>query len=204
MLGAGTGYRFSEFSGWISIFRAGSGTITLSDHATKAKLFSTKIPLTPGPLVVVVKDSCPDRGAPTSKCGAVWPPNKPTAVETIAASFVPPKTGSAVRLFNLAADVPVAGLRDGGSTGKSLAQGVKYSLGSPWAPVDATQQTFTAVGGAGALASAPFTPPAAPQVFTTFLLGSKAFGYSLLPQVDAPETGPCKPPAAAAALAREE
>ena len=30
--------------------------------------------------------------------------------------------------------------------------------------------------------------------FTTFLMGTKAFGYSLLPQVDAPETGPCKPP----------
>jgi hypothetical protein len=112
-----------------------------------------------------------------------------------------------------------------------LASGVKYSLGSQWAPVPAEQQTFTAVagssgadddgaavqpagrvnttgalaaaaaagGGAGAggadLASAPFTPPSAPAVFTTFLLGSKSFGYSLLPQVDAPETGPCKPAA---------
>ena len=61
----------------------------------------------------------------------------------------------------------------------------------------ATQQTFTASGGASAgaaaIASAPFTPPNAPQAFTTFLLGSKSFGYSLLPQVDAPETGPCKP-----------
>jgi len=85
---------------------------------------------------------------------------------------------------------------------------VKYSLGSVWVPVSAGQQTFTAVGGAptdsgagsvtddavaamminatgtaAGLASAPFTPPNAPQVFTTFLLGSKAFGYSLLPQV---------------------
>ena len=48
--------------------------------------------------------------------------------------------------------------------------------------------------GEGVLASAAFTPPSAPEVFTTFLMGSKAFGYSLLPQVDAPETGPCKPP----------
>ena len=111
-----------------------------------------------------------------------------------------------------------------------LASGVKYSLGSQWAPVPAEQQTFTAVAGssgadddgaavqpagrvnttaalaagggaaAGAgLASAPFTPPSAPAVFTTFLLGSKSFGYSLLPQVDAPETGPCKPAALAAA-----
>lgn len=43
------------------------------------------------------------------------------------------------------------------------------------------------------LASAVFTPPHAPAAFTVFLLGSKTFGYSLLPQVDAPETGPCKP-----------
>eukprot|EP01046_Picozoa_sp_COSAG06_P039116 COSAG06_NODE_4584_length_4125_cov_103.384501_9_plen_128_part_00 len=70
-----------------------------------AQLMSTPIPLTPGPLVVVLKDSCPDRDEPTSKCGPAWPPSKATAVETIAASFVPPKTGSAVRLFNLAADV---------------------------------------------------------------------------------------------------
>ena len=96
---------------------------------------------------------------------------------------------------------------------------MKYSLGSQWAPVPAEQQTFTAVAGssgadddgaavqpagrvnttaalaAAGLASAPFTPPSAPAVFTTFLLGSKSFGYSLLPQVDAPETGPCKPAA---------
>ena len=54
-----------------------------------AQLMSTPIPLTPGPLVVVLKDSCPDRDEPTSKCGPAWPPSKATAVETIAASFVP-------------------------------------------------------------------------------------------------------------------
>ena len=43
------------------------------------------------------------------------------------------------------------------------------------------------------LASAVFTPPHAPAVFTVFLLGSKPFGYSLVPQVDAPERGLCKP-----------
>eukprot|EP01047_Picozoa_sp_COSAG01_P089654 COSAG01_NODE_21700_length_889_cov_1.855696_1_plen_78_part_10 len=35
----------------------------------------------------------------------------------------------------------------------------------------------------------PSPPPQSPQVFTTFFLGSASFGYSLLPQVDAPETG---------------
>ena len=125
-------------------------------------------------------------------------------METIAASFVPPKQGSAVRLFNLAVDVPSAGLQDG--SGKALAAGVKYTLGSTWAGVPSTQQTFAAVassstvdggdttnGTAAALAKAPFTPPSAPQVFTAFLMGSKGYGYSLLPQLDAPETGPCKP-----------
>eukprot|EP01046_Picozoa_sp_COSAG06_P079751 COSAG06_NODE_27143_length_599_cov_5.772000_1_plen_90_part_10 len=48
-----------------------------------------------------------------------------------------------------------------------------------------TTAALAAGGGAAAaagLASAPFTPPSAPAVFTTFLLGSKSFGYSLLPQ----------------------
>ena len=107
-----------------------------------------------------------------------WPPKEAKNIETIAASFVPPKTGSAVRLFNLAVssdcgfivsmtllacfvcshshalthmlsliwcrcrcllprspqvDVPAAGLHDG--TGKTLADQVKYTLGSTWAPV---------------------------------------------------------------------
>ena len=148
------------------------------------------------------------------------PPSKPTAVEAIAASFVPPKNGSAVRLFNLAVDVKFASLTDG--SGKTLASQVQYSLGSTWAPVPATQQTFSALSdtravlaaessenrsgvygkdwvhgsareGGGALASAPFSPPMAPEVFTAFLMGSQAFGYSLLPQVDAPEFGPCRP-----------
>ena len=88
-----------------------------------------------------------------------------------------------MRLFNLAVDVPSASLTVGGTP---LAHGVQYSLGSKWVPVPATQQTFAASGSAAPLASAPFTPPNAPEVFTTFLLGSKAFGYSLLPQVDAP------------------
>jgi len=79
-----------------------------------------------------------------------WPPSKHTSIETIAASFVPPKAGSAgstfpfcrfttlyrddgsltsarsfdtVRLFNLAVDVPSAGLQDG--TGRTLATGAK-------------------------------------------------------------------------------
>eukprot|EP01046_Picozoa_sp_COSAG06_P100339 COSAG06_NODE_46456_length_346_cov_2.971660_2_plen_51_part_01 len=45
-----------------------TGTITIKDHATGKTLLSTKIPLTPGPLVVVVKDT--------------WPPNARKNIET--------------------------------------------------------------------------------------------------------------------------
>jgi hypothetical protein len=167
----------------------------VKDHATGKTLLTAPIPLTPGPLLVVVKDA--------------WPPTESTNVETIAASFVPPTNGSKVRLFNLASDVPEAGLL--GADGRAITSGpVKYTLGSNWVPVPSSQQHFSAVAdtaaaahpygqggerdGGGALATATFTPPAAPEVFTVFLMGSKSFGYSLLPQVDAPETGPCKPP----------
>ena len=175
-------YRFSQFSPWTSIFHGGTGTIEVREHGSGTALLTATIPLTPGPLVIVIKGA--------------WPPTKPTAVEAIAASFTPPKTGSAVRLFNLALDVPFAKLLDG--AGKPLADQVQYSLGSPWVPVPAGQQTFTAVADGGtARATAPFSPPNAPEVFSVFLLGDKSFGYSLVPQVDAPETGPCKPPARA-------
>jgi len=101
---------------------------------------------------------------------------------------VPPKTGSKVRLFNLAADVPSAGLSD--ASGKALVSGVKYTLGSVWAPIPAAAGTFTATSATGGtVASAPMTPPNAPQVFTAFLLGVKGFGYTLMPQIDAPVSG---------------
>ena len=68
-----------------------------------------------------------------------------------------------VRLFNLASDVPSAGLKSGA---KTLADGIKYTLGSTWAPVSAEQQTFTAVSdvGGASLATATTTPPTAPEV----------------------------------------
>ena len=92
---------------------------------------------------------------------------------------------------NRAMDVSSASLSVAGAP---LVKGVQYSLGSPWKPVSTAQQTFVASDASQTvIASAPFTPPNAPEAFTTFLLGDKTFGYSLLPQVDAPETGPCKP-----------
>ena len=53
-------------------------------------------------------------------------------------------------------------------------------------------QATDALSGAK-LTSATFTAPASPEAFTTFLLGTKAFGYTLVPEIDAPEFGPCRP-----------
>ena len=118
-------YRFSQFSEWLNIFSPGAGQITVKDHSSGDVLLTATIPLTPGPLLVVVKD--------------FWPPRAAKNVETIAASFSPPKVGSAVRLFNLAPDVPSADLLLGSTSGKVLAHAVKYSLGSPWTPVSCAQ-----------------------------------------------------------------
>ena len=77
---------------------------------------------------------------------------------------------------------------------KTLADEIKYTLGSSWVPISGDSQTLTAFAdGGGTLASVTTTPPSAPQVFTAFLMGSSEYKYSVLPQVDAPETGPCKP-----------
>ena len=62
------GYRFSQFSDWVSVFVGGTGTITLTDNSTGSALLTAKIPLTPGPLVVVVKGD--------------WPPTTAKHVET--------------------------------------------------------------------------------------------------------------------------
>ena len=48
-------YRFSQFSDWVSIFHGGSGTISIKQHSSGTVLLTRKIPLTPGPLVVVIK-----------------------------------------------------------------------------------------------------------------------------------------------------
>ena len=37
------------------------------------------------------------------------------------------------------------------------------------------------------------TPPSAPEVWTGFLLGTAGYGYTLMPMIDAPEYGPCRP-----------
>jgi hypothetical protein len=183
-------YKFGEFSGWNELFDEGTGSITLWENKNgqrvqPAMLANHSIPLTPGPLVVAVK----------ANIGLVnrtaWPPNQPTNVETVAASYAPPFTGtSGARLFNLSPDTAVAELTRDGTV---LVQGIDYTISSIWATVPVSQATFAAKDQTTGkvLASATTTPPDAPFVFTCFLIGSQnmtgALGPQLVPLIDAPE-----------------
>lgn len=114
-----SGYKFAQFSDWSQTFKVGPAKIEILSGG-KVLLTVTTLPLTPGPLVVVVKDD--------------WPPTKQSAIETIAASYNPvPKGQAGVRLFNLSPDKSSQGI--GLKTGaKTQADVVKYSLGSSWMP----------------------------------------------------------------------
>lgn len=175
-----TNYGFSKFSGWVEVFVDGYGQMQIYQNNAGSRgslLLTTEIPLTPGPLVVVVKD--------------MWPPKVPSNVETIAASYVPPTPpNSGVRLFNLSPDTPQAGLQ---SNGKTLVNYVKYTLGSFWANIpEDVEGTFTVFDTSSnkVLASSTFTPPTAPFVFTTFLIGLQTggtYGTRVVALIDAPE-----------------
>eukprot|EP01051_Picozoa_sp_SAG22_P001040 SAG22_NODE_36_length_27184_cov_65.870076_7_plen_177_part_00 len=86
---------FGQFSNWTAHFLSGQGTVNVIDSASQKTLLSIpEAPLTPGPLVVLVK--CPADDV----SGGCWPPSDKQlggSVETIAASFVPPTAGSGVR-----------------------------------------------------------------------------------------------------------
>jgi hypothetical protein len=62
------GYAFAQFSDWSQTFGVGKATIAISSGGKE--LLSVDLQLTPGPLVVIVKDE--------------WPPNVTSNVETIA------------------------------------------------------------------------------------------------------------------------
>jgi len=174
-------FGFAEFSSWVEIFAEGFGSITIYEStasgAQGSALVTTEIPLTPGPLVVVVKD--------------YWPPRTGTNVETIAASYNPILSGSAVRLFNLSPDTASIGLKVGGAT---LVDHVDYTIGSDWAPITSATQEFQVFNDKGdvVLQHNSVTPPDAPQVFTQFFLGmsnatGSALGPQMVPLIDAPE-----------------
>jgi hypothetical protein len=175
-----TNYGFSKFSGWVEVFEDGYGQIQIYQNNGGSRgslLLTTEIPLTPGPLVVVVKD--------------MWPPKVASNVETIAASYVPPaKPNSGVRLFNLSPDTAQAGLQ---ANGKTLVNNVKYTLGSIWANIpEDTEATFSVFDSSSnkVLATSTFTPPTSPFVFTNFLVGLQSggtYGTRIVALIDAPE-----------------
>ena len=176
-----TAYGFGQFSGWVEVFHIGTGTMDVYENVNGQRgplLLTAEIPLTPGPLVVVTKN--------------YWPPNNQfTSIETIAASYVPPVgPDTGVRLFNLSPDTEQVGMS---VNGKVLVDGIKYTLGSIWAPIPVASATFTAFNDANnqTLTSRTFTPPPVPFVFTNFLIGlnnsTGAYGPRMVPLIDAPE-----------------
>ena len=131
-----------------------------------------------GPLVVVVKDD--------------WPPSKPSAIETIAASYNPvPKGQAGVRLFNLSPDKTSQGI--GMRTGaKTQADQIKYSLGSQWMPVGAAEvvQNFTVFDDSqGYVGSLNYAAPRGAS--TIWVLGDRGAParapLTLVPKIDAPQ-----------------
>ena len=173
-------YGFAQFSGWVETFEIGSGLIQIYQNNGGSRgelLVQTMIPLTPGPLVVVVKD--------------YWPPKTERNIETIAAAYAPPTApNSGVRLFNLSPDTQQAGLE---FNSKVVVNDIDYSTSSVWVKVPQdVKATFTAFDSSSnkALASIAYTPPSAPFVFTSFLVGvqsEQAYGTRIVPLVDAPE-----------------
>eukprot|EP00759_Apiculatamorpha_spiralis_P021833 PhF_6_TR26349/c0_g1_i2/m.37938 len=177
-----TAYAFAQFSQWVEIFQEGTGTISIYENVNGQRgplLVSAKIPLTPGPLVVVTKD--------------FWPPKFPYNVETIAASYVPNPLSSGVRLFNLSPDTKAAGMSE---NGKTLVDNVPYTLGSDWVTVPQTSGTFTVYDetSKSTLATMTTSPPQPPFVFTAFLLGlqnatsGSTYATKVIPLIDAPES----------------
>ena len=95
--------------------RPGTGTITVWENVGGSRsepvLQLTGIPLTPGPLVVVLKVA----NSQTGNATGYWPPSLRDSIETIAASYVQGSSGSKVRLFNLAPGIKTAGMTCSGN-----------------------------------------------------------------------------------------
>jgi hypothetical protein len=161
-----------------------------------AQIYQLKgIPLTPGPLVVVIKVAA----SVTANASAYWPPSLPDSIETIAASYVDTDPTSKVRLFNLAPDVKAAGMSCSANGTKEIASNIPFSLGSDWQPVPTQSATYTFTDDIAkkTLTSKTLTPAAAPIGNTNVLVGlasgSGEFGIQAISLVDAPEGGTCHP-----------
>lgn len=178
----------------------GTGTITVWENdggSRGAQLYSLKgIPLTPGPLVVVIKVA----SSTTANASAYWPPSLPDAVETIAASYIDTDSTSKVRLFNLSPDTKAAGMSCSANGTSEIASNVAFSLGSQWVPVPTAAATYTFSNDETdkVLATTKLTPAMPPIGNTNMLIGlgdsgSAEFTARVVPLVDAPEGGTCHP-----------
>ena len=183
----------------MNVFKEGKGTITIWENTggtRGAQIFQLKgIPLTPGPLVVVVKVA----SSLVKQPAKYWPPSLPDCVETIAASYVQSQQTSKVRLFNLSPDTQVAGMSCSANGTAEIASNVRYSLGSDWSEVPTQAETYTIKDDLSGktLVSKQETPPAAPLGYTNMLIGLQGGGGAtaaqIVPLADAPEGGVCKP-----------
>ena len=135
-----------------------------------------------------------DQALFAANASALWPPRSHAAVETIASSYV--EDAPKVRLFNLSPDTKSAGMVSGG---KVLASNVAYSLGSPWHTIQnaSVSYSFTDDLTKKELLSRTEEPPPHGLGATNILLGLQAsaglLGVNVVPLVDAPEDGVCKP-----------
>ena len=186
-----------QFSDWVNVFKPGSGTITIWENVggkRGAQIYQLEhIPLTPGPLVVVIKVAA----SQVKNSSGYWPPALPDAVETIAASYVDTDPSSKVRLFNLAPGTTSAGMS---LSGKSIATNVAYGVGSDWVKVPTVSSSFGFVDDISkkTLATKTMMPASPPIGNTEVLLGlqlgvGSGFGTQVVSLVDAPEGGTCHP-----------
>lgn len=183
----------------VNTFKPGKGTITAWENVggnRGKQIYQVKgIPLTPGPLVVVLKVASSVVADPSK----YWPPTLPDSVETIAASYIQTETSSKVRLFNLSPDTKVAGLSCSSNGTAQIATDIRYSLGSTWVKVPTKLSTFTVFDDLKGIeiTSRQETPPTAPLGFTNMLIGLQTgtglTAIQLVPLADAPEGGVCKP-----------
>ena len=108
-----TNFKFADFSDWVNVFKPGSGKIEVWENSGGSRgplLFTLDhIPLTPGPLMVVIKVAASQTTNSSGYCelpryrwhlGCILlkmpaislptgPPSLPDSVETIAASCAP-------------------------------------------------------------------------------------------------------------------
>ena len=196
-----TDYEFGEFSDWVNVFKPGTGTITIWENVGGARsaepLYTLKgIPLTPGPLLVVIKVA----SSQVANASGDWPPALPDSVETVAASYVQSDSFSKVRLFNLSPDTKSAGMTSTANGTAEIVSGVDYSLGSSWVRVPTAAATFGFVddGTKKVIATKTLTPGAPPIGNTNVLIGLQGanagpYTAQAVALQDAPEGGTCHP-----------